>query len=80
MNLQDSRLEIAAAARLMQTTPLNILMHIKRGLLKGSEQDGVWLIERASLEALLASPGGGTANVVCTGGCTGKSTCGSQCG
>lgn len=38
-------------ARLLQSTPLNVLMHVKRGLLSAEEIDGQWWIDAASLEA-----------------------------
>ena len=77
---QTAMLSITEVARLMQTTPLNTLMHIKRGLLEGVEKDGVWLVERASLEALLARTGGGKASAICAGGCASKHACGGGCG
>lgn len=79
MNEADSGLPVAEAARLLQTTPLNVLMHIKRGLLKGSERDGAWLVERASLEALLASNDGDKTASLCARQCAKKTSCAGGC-
>ena len=72
-------LSVTEAAKILQTTPLNILMHIKRGLLKGSEDDGEWLIERASIDALMEKTGGSKADDVCASGCARKHACGGGC-
>ena len=72
-------LSVTEAAKILQTTPLNILMHIKRGLLKGSEDDGEWLIERASIDALMEKTGGRKADDVCASGCARKHACGGGC-
>jgi hypothetical protein len=79
MDDQDERLSITAVAEIMNTTPLNVLMHVKRGLLQGIEQDGVWLVERRSLENLLARTGGGRAAGVCSAGCAKRHACGGDC-
>ncbi|MHB8707981.1 MAG: hypothetical protein ACYC9I_03835 [Desulfuromonadales bacterium] len=60
---------IAEAARQLQTTPLNVLMHIKRGFLLGEERDGEWLVEAASLTALMRQRGQGNVPAVCQSGC-----------
>jgi hypothetical protein len=73
------RLPLADVAALMNTTPLNVLMHIKRGLLQGIEEHGDWLVERDSLDALLQRTGGSRAENVCAAGCAGKHGCGSSC-
>ncbi|MDT8442365.1 MAG: hypothetical protein RQ723_11970 [Desulfuromonadales bacterium] len=69
-------MSIAEAAESLQSTGLNVLMHVKRGLLKGKESDGEWWVERASLDALMQQAGGGKAEGVCTRGCAKKSACG----
>ena len=66
----DNWIPTAQAAEKLGTTPLNILMHIKRGLLFGVENDGVWLVESASLEALIRKREAGNMAVVCQSGCT----------
>ena len=77
--MSEQMLPIAEAAQILQTTPLNILMHIKRGLLKGTEEDGQWQVEKASLDALAAKTGGKQADDVCTSGCARKHACSAGC-
>ena len=72
-------ISLEEAARILQTTQLNILMHIKRGLLKGAEHDGQWLVERASIEALMEKTGGLKADDLCASGCSRKHACGGSC-
>ncbi|HKL27374.1 MAG TPA: hypothetical protein VJ910_14210 [Desulfuromonadales bacterium] len=74
MQNDQQHVPLAEAARRMKTTPLNVLMHVKRGLLEGTEVNGNWLIDGRSLEALLAETGGRSDNV-CTSGCTGGHGC-----
>ena len=66
----DNWIPTAQAAKKLGTTPLHVLMHIKRGLLFGVENDGVWLVESASLEALIRKRKAGNIAVVCQSGCT----------
>lgn len=73
------RLPISIVAEKMNTTPLNVLMHIKRNLLQGVEEDGVWMIDCQSLEVLLAKTGGSKAKDVCASGCSKKHSCGGGC-
>jgi len=73
------RLPISIVAEKMKTTPLNVLMHIKRNLLQGVEEDGVWMIDCQSLEVLLAKTGGSKAKDVCASGCGKKHSCGGGC-
>ena len=69
---------IAMAAQTMGTTPLNVLMHIKRGLLVGREHEDGWLVDPESLAALLRRRAGGELPAVCESGCGKKASgCGS---
>lgn len=79
MSEQTQMLPIAEAAQRLQTTPLNVLMHIKRGLLKGVEENGAWLVDGAGLDALQARTGGGKAADVCASQCAKKHACGGGC-
>lgn len=72
-------LPISKAAEIMHTTELNVLMHIKRGHLQGTEADGIWMIDVASLEELLTRTGGVKADDICASGCSKKHSCGSRC-
>jgi hypothetical protein len=42
------------AAEKSHTTTINLLMHIKRGLLPADEQQGRWFINETDLEAFIA--------------------------
>ena len=76
----ENWIPIAKAAQLLATTPLNVLMHIKRGLLVGREQEGDWLVDPESLAALLRKREAGKLPAVCQSGCSKKADgCGS-CG
>lgn len=69
---------IAEAAQLLGTTPLNVLMHVKRGLLVGAEHEDGWLVDTASLVELVRKHGTGGLTAVCQSGCASKATgCGS---
>ncbi|PLX90608.1 MAG: hypothetical protein C0619_09120 [Desulfuromonas sp.] len=65
------------AAQRLNTTPLNVLMHIKRGLLKGQECDGSWFVLSDSLERYIADSGGGKSRELCKHKtCSCSSACG----
>lgn len=78
MAVQTAMIPLEEAARRLQTTPLNILMHIKRGLLQGVEKDDLWEVDEASLAALQEKTDGKAAEV-CASGCSKKHGC-SSCG
>lgn len=71
---ENSLLPISEAANQMKSTDLNVLMHVKRGLIKGVEIDGDWFIDKTSLAEFIASHAG-KADV-----CEKKHHCGSGCG
>ena len=82
MNAQDHDgegwLPLAAAAEILGSTPLNVLMHVKRGQLHGVEQECGWLIAPDSVATLLARRRAGEAPAVCSSGCAGRTAgCGS---
>jgi hypothetical protein len=60
------------------TTPLNVLLYIKRGQLAGQEIDGKWYVEAASLEAL-KSETTGVGSAPCKPAC-GHGSHGGGCG
>lgn len=60
------------AAELLGTTPLNVLMHVKRGLLAGVEQENGWLVDPMSLARLLEQRQAGAVPTVCASGCAKK--------
>ena len=61
-------LPLETVAQQLGTTPLNVLMHIKRRLLVAEDRDGQWYVDPASLAALRLDKGG-----------VDKSLCRSQC-
>jgi len=79
MKDQIERLPLAVVAKQMNTTALNVLMHIKRGILEGIEEEGLWMVDRQSLETLMAKTGGNKAENVCARGCAKVHACGGGC-
>ncbi len=73
------KISILEAADKMETTPLNVLMHIKRGLLQGVEIDGNWWVENKSLALWLAESSERKSQDVCASGCAGRSACSGGC-
>lgn len=71
---------VATAAAELSTTPLHILMHIKRGLLRASEGVDGWQIEADSLVTLLAQRAAGAAPLTCQSSCAHAGSCSSSCG
>jgi hypothetical protein len=70
---------VADVAQQLGTTPLNVLMHIKRGLLAGVEQEGGWLVDPESLTTLIQQRVAGELPAVCQSGCSKKHGC-QSCG
>ena len=75
MTGKSEKLAVTEAAASMETTPLNIMMHIKRGLLSGEEIEGTWYVSAASLASYLSDPNRGQHGSVCKS----KSHCGQGC-
>ncbi|ALC17327.1 hypothetical protein DSOUD_2574 [Desulfuromonas soudanensis] len=67
---------INEVAELLQTTPLNVLMHIKRGMLVGSEEEGTWSVDARSLDAFRAVREGAD-KTLCRSGCSKTGGCAS---
>lgn len=61
------------AAAMLNTTRLRIMMLIKEGLLRGTEEGGEWLVDRESLACFKAHGGDATAKRTC------RSSCGGSC-
>lgn len=69
------------AAIALSTTPMAILMLLRRGGLVGMDgADGVWQIERNSLEQLLSSRPSDGPLIECRSGCASKSGGCAGCG
>ncbi len=75
---ENSLLPIGEAASQMKSTDLNVLMHVKRGLIKGEEIDGEWFVEQTSLTEFMASHAG-KADVCEKKHHCGAGGCGSSC-
>jgi len=61
----DTSISLEEAAKRMKNTPLNVLMHIKRGLLCGEEINGSWFVEMTSLESYLLKSENSSSGSVC---------------
>jgi len=79
MSQNIDRIPLEEAAQQLHTTPLNVLMHLKRGLLTGIEDEDHWMVDVASLAALQDKTGGGKAANVCASGCGKKHAGCSSC-
>lgn len=79
MQNTTQKTSIGEVAEKMKTTPLNVLMHIKRGLLQGVEIDGHWWVENNSLALLLAQDSELKSHEVCASGCAGQHACSGGC-
>lgn len=61
----NDKISLDEAARRMHSTPLNVLMHIKRGLLPGEETGDGWLVDAAALEDYLGKRADAAPGSVC---------------
>ena len=75
----DGWVPLAQAAAVLTSTPLNVLMHIKRGLLVGKEYADGWKVEAQSLEALIRQRRETGAATVCASRCSKAHGC-KSCG
>jgi hypothetical protein len=75
----DGWVPLAQAAAVLTSTPLNVLMHIKRGLLVGKEFADGWRVEAQSLAALTRQRRETGAATVCASGCSKAHGC-KSCG
>ncbi len=73
---EDFQVSVEEAAAELNTTKVNILMHLKRHLLEGQEVDGDWRISRGSLEALKLKTAQEGKAVVCRPHCSSAAGCG----
>lgn len=75
MTSQVEKLTVAEVATTMKTTPMSVMMHIKRGLLVGEEIEGAWYVPANSLASYLSEAGGAAHGSICNS----KSHCGQGC-
>lgn len=77
MKDHTERLSVTAVAEVMKTTSLNVMMHIKRGLIAGEEIDGVWYVAADTLASYMNRAGGAAHGSLCKSNCKhGCSSCG----
>jgi len=79
MSTKIERMSLGEAAQVLKTTELNVLMHIKRGLLEGREEESGWTISGESLIVFMARNDGHRQVDLCRSGCAHAGGCGS-CG
>lgn len=75
MNTDNQQLPLETVAKQLQTTTLNLLLHIKRGLLTATEEQGQWYVSTADLKDFLARAQPLKPGVICA-----SSGCGKGCG
>ena len=80
MTTQVEKLTVTEVATSMRTTPLNVMMHIKRGLLAGEEIDGTWYVPADSLASYLSDANRGSNGSVCKAKSHCAGGCSSSCG
>ena len=75
--MNNEKIPLSEAAIQLESTPLNVLMHVKRGSLIGEESNGCWFIDAASLDSFLAAQDDAPKENVCQSSCAHKcSSCG----
>jgi len=79
MSTVIERMSLDEAAQTLKTTELNVLMHIKRGLLEGREEEDGWTVSGESLIVFMARHDGHRKVDLCGSGCGRADGCGS-CG
>lgn len=79
MKSSNRDLTLQEVTTTLETTPLNVLMHIKRGLLVGTEEADGWRIPAASLESFISRTGGQKARLIGGHGCGKAGGCGGSC-
>jgi hypothetical protein len=70
--MDTGKVSLNEAASRLQSTPLNVLMHIKRKLLSAEEIDGNWFVDSASLEGFLSSRQDAPKENLCQSSCAHK--------
>lgn len=78
MDINAYNMPIDSVARKLETTKLNVLMYIKRGILDGYENDGSWYITESSFYKYLVSDELKNTQVCATKSCS--HSCGGGCG
>jgi len=76
MTTKKNSLSVTEVAAALKTTNLNVMMHIKRGLLIGEEVEGLWYVAADSLAEYQRQTRNQTKAQLCKSSCShGCSTC-----
>lgn len=70
-------MSIDEVAQALGTTPVNVLLFIKRGLLVGREDENGWLIDGESFAVFRNSEAGQDGRAHCRSACSRAGSCGS---
>ncbi len=74
---EESHLPLVEVAEILGTTPVNLLLLIKRGQLVGYESAEGWLVDRSSLDDFRNSEAGESGKAPCRSACSRAGNCGS---
>ena len=77
---ENGLLTLSKKAQLLKTTQVNVLMHIRKGLLDQVEEDGLWYVTIDSFESFVSQNGIRKSDNVCASGCGRHAGCSSSCG
>ncbi len=77
---ENGLLTLSKTAQLLKTTQVNVLMHVRKGLLDQVEKDGLWYVTIDSFETFVSQNGIRKSDSVCASGCGKHASCGSSCG
>ena len=75
--LQPADMTVTEVAEALGTTPVNVLLFIKRGLLEGREGEDGWVVAPESFAAFRASEAGQVGRATCRSACGKAGGCGS---
>lgn len=71
------KMSIDEVAQALGTTPVNVLLFIKRGLLVGHEEENGWVVDGESFTAFSHSEAGQAGRAQCRSACSRAGGCGS---
>ncbi|MCD4689685.1 MAG: hypothetical protein K8R55_10195 [Desulfuromonadaceae bacterium] len=74
---EPTDMTVAEVAKALGTTPVNVLLFIKRGLLEGLESEDGWVVASKSFAAFRASEAGHVGRASCRSACSKAGGCGS---
>ena len=73
----SGEISVAEVAEALGTTPLNVLLFIKRGLLVGREVENGWMVDGESFAVFRDSEAGQAGRAPCRSACSRADGCGS---